>query len=297
MVINFWNTGSKKQNDDFFRFPPLVQKNPRDFFDKHIAQVTPEKRAFERAVLAETIYGGRPDEGAMTIVQRVPLVELAMKPAGQTKTAFDASYLRKQLKSARDPIIVDRITEWLDDDADEAAWKVFCETLRLPRQDGSPGPRVLRVNVTVGSVDEYAEMSKDQTGAYKKGKKEHKGQLVYWDEAGVLRIRPVFAHGSPLKERREVEALGGKAKFYGFFRAGCTVTLEREVEVEKYSVIVRNEAKQSRRIKPAQPLPIGTYLLGTISAKNHDVVLELANGTRIASPLRNLIEAGMKRTS
>ena len=296
MVINFWNTGAKKQDAHFFRFPETMQKNARGFFQKHIEQVTPEKRAFEKAVLAETIYGGRNDRGATIIVQRVPLVELAMKQVGQNKKAFDAAYLRKQLKSVREPVIVERIVDWLDDDRDEASWKEFCKTLRLPCRDGSPGPRVFRVNVTVGSADEYAEMSKDQTGAYRKGKKEHKGQLIYWNETGVLCIRPVFAHGSPLKERREIEALGGKAKFCEFFRAGCTVALEKEVAVEKYSLITKNEAKQSRRIKPTQPLPAGSYLLGTIAAKNHDVVLELANGTRIASPLRNLIEAGMKRS-
>ncbi len=299
MVINFWNTGSKKQNDEFFRFPPAVHANPRGYFEKYIERVTPEKRAFEKAVLAETIYGGRVEKGETVIVQRVPLLSLGMKSVGVNKTAFDAGYLRKKLKSLREsqraPLIEQRILDWLDDDRDETAWRDFCDTIRLPQRDGSPGPRVIRVIVYKGVAEGFLDMSKDQTGAYREGKREHKGQLVYWDEAGALRIRPIFAHGSPSKEREEIEALGGKAKFYEFFQAGCTVKTERELIAEKYSVITWNEAKQPRRVRPTEPLPAGTYLLGTIAAKNQDVALELANGTRIASPLRHLIEAGMKR--
>ncbi len=299
MVINFWNTGAKKQDAHFFRFPDTMQKNPRGFFGKHIEQVTPEKRAFEKAVLAETIYGGRTENGATKIVQRVSLFALGMKSVGQNKTAFDVGFLRKQLKSLRESqpsaLIEQQILDWLDDDRDEAAWRDFCDTIRLPQRDGSNGPRVKRVTVDVGVADEYAEMSKDQTGAYRKRKKEHKGQLIYFDETGALRIAPVYVHSSPLVERRKIEALGGKAKFWEFFRAGCTVALERELPTGKHSLIVVDERKQSRRVAPILPLPAGSYILGKISTNNHDVVLELANGTRVASPLRNLVEVGMKR--
>jgi CRISPR-associated endonuclease Csn1 len=301
MVINFWNTGTKKQDAHYFRFPEALQKNPCGIFEKHIAQVTPENEAFEKAILAETIYGGRTEDGKTTIVQRIPLLDLGMESVGQNKTAFSARFLRKKLKKLRESqsnaVIEQQILDWLDDDRDEAEWRMFCENLRLPRRDGSPGPRVKRVTVKVGNADEYAEISKDQTGAYRKGKEEHKGQLIYWDDSGQLQIRPVYAHGSPAAERRKIEALGGKAKFYGFFRAGCTVQLEREVPSDKYSLITRNEAKQLRRLKPTEPLAAGAHLLGTISAKNHDVVLERANGTRVASPLKNLIDAGMTRST
>ncbi len=293
MVISFipgWTRDAAKEH--FFRFPQGVQ---RDTFARHIAEVMPRNLCLEKPVLAETIYGARGDAARLVIVQRARVASLAYKPINPSKSVYDLAYAKKQFKGIRDEHIRGLLEKFLEGEPSERDWQDFCATIRLSRRDGSLGPRVIRVMIYKGVTEGFLDMSKDQTGAYRKGKQEHKGQLIYWDEAGVLCVRPIFAHGSPSKEREEIKALGGKAKFYEFFRAGCTVKIERELAAEKYSLITLNESGQRRRVRPGDPLPAGPYLLGTISAKSKDVVLELANGTRIASPLRHLVESGIRQ--
>ena len=305
MVINFlpqWTRHADKEH--FFRFPEKIHKNAQAFFRDEIDQVTPEKKAFEKPVLEEKFYGLRsssakaPTKASPTVVRRLEKIEDLPYKTENMKRIYDSTFstARKRIANIRDLTLQQMFSVYFDEHhPTESNWRDRCtEGFFQVRKDGTKGARIRRLLLDRGTPDEYLDMSKDGTGGLRRGEP-HKGQLIYWDGAGALQILPVFAHGSPLAEREKIEALGGKAKFYEFFRAGCTVTLDREVPAEKYSRIIKNEAKQSRRIKPTQPLPSGSYLLGTISAKNHDVVLELANGTRIASPLRNLVEAGMKR--
>lgn len=296
MVISFipgWARNERKEH--FFRFPEPIHKNAKGFFEQEINQVMPRAIAFGRATLAETIYGARPTKSGSVIVQRVPLRELAMKPIAPGKTKFDVDYLRKQIKAVRDANIVAALTHFADDNPDLAAWESFCDDFRLRRKDGQPGPRVLRVNVKVGEPDEFKEMSKDGTGAWRKGLGSHKGQIIYWDQNGELSVRPVFAHGSVASEQSFVERLGGKAKFYGFFQSDCAVRTAKEIPAEKYKLVIRNEAKQKRRIPAEKALPPCELTLRTIVTKSLDTELTTANNTRIAAKLDTWVEAGLTR--
>jgi CRISPR-associated endonuclease Csn1 len=296
MVINFlpqWTRHAQKEH--FFRFPESVQKNPRGFFEKHIAGVMPHNIAYEKATLAETNFGDRKDNDQTVIVLRVPLLSLAYNVKNQKKV-FDIDYLRKQIKDVREPIIADALGGFIADGHDtEEAWQSFCDTLRLPKRDGTPGPRVLRVNVYIGEPTEYCELSKDGTGTWRKGLGSHKGQIIYWDENGTLSVRPVFAHGSVAKERRAVEELGGKAKFYGFFQSDCAVRTTKEIPADKYKLVVKNEAKQKRRIVAEQPLSPCELTLRTIVTNNFIAELSLANNTRVVAALDVWVEAGLER--
>lgn len=296
MVINFlpqWTRHAQKEH--FFRFPESIQKNSRGFFEKHIADVMPHNIAYEKATLAETNFGDRRDEDQTVIVLRVPLLSLAYNVKNQKKV-FDIDYLRKQIKDVRDTIIADALGGFLADGHDtEEAWQSFCDTLRLPKRDGTPGPRVLRINVYVGESTEYCELSKDGTGTWRKGLGSHKGQIIFWDENGSLSVRPVFAHGSVTKERRVVEELGGKAKFFGFFQSDCAVRTMKEIPSEKYKLVVKNEAKQKRRTPAQKPLPPCELTLRTIITKDFIAELTLANNARVVAALDVWVEAGLER--
>ena len=291
MVINFWNTGAKKQDAHFFRFPEALQKNPRGFFEKHIAEVMARTLAYEKAPLAETIYGGRAEKDETVIVLRSPLVELAMKPTAPGKSVFDPGYLAKQIKAVRDPRIAKALRRFIEEGhEEEAAWRAWCAEFRLPRRDGSPGPRVVKVNMTVGAPDEYREMSKDQTGAFRKGKKGHKGQIVFIEttktKKGVakefIQVRPVYAFESRATvERRLREEFGGAIRIYGFFQSGCLIAIEREAAHEK------------------KPLPPGKYWLNTILTDSKCMKLTTQDGRTFPDiprySLANLIAAGLRR--
>lgn len=292
MVINFlpqWARHAQKEH--FFRFPDPIQKNAKAFFEQQVREVMPRNIAFEKVSLAETIYGSRGAGDAATIVQRVPMVELAMKSVGPNKKAFDAAYLLKQLKSVREPLVVERISEWLEDSKTESDWKDFCDNMRLPRRDGSPGPRVIRVNVSVGSPSEYAEMSKDQSGAYRKGKKGHRGQVVYklktvtrrGDPLESTEVRPVYVHES----YAEVEAKlrnehGDNILLYGFFQSGCHIVT----------------AKATSHVR--LPLAPGVYLLNTIRSDGNVQITTREGKTYPDVPfysLKNLVAAGLCRSN
>lgn len=291
MVINFlpqWTRDARKQH--FFRFPEAIQANPRAFFQSQIDEVTPCNIAFEKPSLADTIYGSRRDPKGMAIVQRVPLFALGMKSAGPSKVAFDAKYLAEQAKTVRDPKIVAELHRYLAaGDPSESTWRNFCDTLHITRKDGSKGPRVLKVNVNAGSPEEYLDMSKDQTGAYRKGKKGHRGQIVYLlrkkDKKGIEKetaaVRPVYAFQSRHQAEKALRAEFGEAiTILGFFQSGCLVSVDSDVAHDKLK------------------LPAGVYVLNTIILPG---TVKLTNQQGKTYPdipkysLSKLIAAGLKR--
>jgi CRISPR-associated endonuclease Csn1 len=294
MVISFLpNWARNSRFTGFFKFPDGVN---RELFGKEISEVIPQNVCFEKPMLAETIYGARIDHGKKVIVQRTKLVSLAMKPTAPGKSVFDAKYAVKQAQSVRDRVIQGRLLEFLTTKPDESAWQKFCDGFYLTCKDGSGGARVEFVTVNVGEPAEYKDLSKDGTGAWRKGLGSHKGQIIYWNEDGVLSVRPVFAHGSIRHERLAVEKLGGKSKFYGFFQSDCPVRTTKEITPEKYKLVIKNEAKQKRRIPADKPLPPCEMSLRTIITKDLIAELALANNTRVVAPLDVWIEAGLTKS-
>ena len=297
MVINFIPQWARDENKEhFFRFPEPVHRNAKAFFQEQIDQVFARNVAFRKPRLAESIYGAR-DEGTV-IVHREPVFELAYNTEKQ-KPVFDLEYLRDKIKKVRgscsnespESTIAGLLERFLNEGHDdEAAWRDFCANLHLPQRDGGRGPRVMKVTVKAGDPPEYVELSKDQTGAYRKGKKDHRGQIVYLlrtaKKKGVVKetieVRPVYVFES----RRVVEAKlkeehGEAITIYGFFQSGCLIAVEREVAHEK------------------KPLPAGTYLLNTIIADGKQVKLTNQQGQCYPDipkySLTKLIAAGLRR--
>ena len=157
MVINFWNTGSKKQNEDFFRFPPAIQANAREFFDRRLATVTPRRIVRERTAMEETFYGKRELFGQEFMVKRRPLFDLATKEEkGKAKIKP-----RKDIKTQKivDGAIRRVVEEFLEtqDELTLEAWTAFCAQARR----GASGPRIVQVLMTEtepDAVDEYGAL-------------------------------------------------------------------------------------------------------------------------------------------
>ena len=138
-------------------------------------------------------------------------------------------------------------------------------------------------------------MSKDGTGAWRKGLGSHQGQIIFWNEKGVLSVRPVFAHGSVARERKAIEALGGQARFHGFFQSDCAVQTTKEIPAESYSLVIKNEAKQKRRVPAEKPLPPCRLTLRNIITKDRIGEMTLANNTRVVAKLDVWMNAGLVR--
>lgn len=288
MVISFipnWARNAKVTG--FFRFPDEVH---RELFAKEIAEVIPQNVCFEKPTLAETIYGARNDYGKRVIVQRAELVSLAMKPTSPGKTTFDLKYAGSQAKSVRDAVIQQGLLNFIATNPDETAWRQFCANFHIKRKDGTAGPRVESVTVTVGEPTEYKDMSKDGTGAYRKALKGHKGQIVYalttTNKKGVaketIEVRPVYAFESFAKVRAALlDEFGAALQVKGIFQSGCLIQTGKET------------------FHATKPLPPGKYLLNTIRTGSKDAKLTTMDGrTHPDIPrysVANLLAAGMKR--
>lgn len=272
MVISFiptWARDLKKTG--FFKFPDGVT---RELFEREVKDVIPQNICFEKPSLAETIYGGRSDGNRTTIVQRVELASIAHKPIAPGKTKFDLGYARKQTGAIRDRSIQRRVSEFLESEPSERAWTDFCQSFRQMRKDGSLASSVRFVRMNVGTADEYKDLSKDGTGAYRKALKGHKGQLVYTEGPGKPRVCPVYAFDSIDSVRRK---LTESACILGFFQSGCLVKITESVAHSK------------------TPLKPGRYLLNTIRSDGFVVVTDSAGKVSQPIGLAKLIAAGLKR--
>jgi CRISPR-associated endonuclease Csn1 len=274
MVISFipsWVRDAMKEK--FFRFPEPIHKNAKGFFEREIQSVIPQFFCYEKSALAETIYG-REKGGMRLITQRVELKSLALKPISPAKVKFDLDYALKQSQSIRDKHIKQLLRKFLESNPDEARWNEFCANLHLTQKSGSTGSKVIYVRMNVGKADEYADLSKDHTGAWRKAKQGHKGQIVYIDADGKPKIRPVYAFESQYIVGKEITEKGGKV--YGFFRSGCLVRIDKPIAHD------------------TTPLEPGVYRLNTIETVGRAKVTSASGQKSLPIAIGKFIEANLK---
>jgi CRISPR-associated endonuclease Csn1 len=274
MVISFipsWVRDAMKER--FFRFPEAIHQNAKGFFEKEIGSVIPQFLCFEKSTLAETIYG-REKGGTHLITQRVELKSLALKPISPAKVKFDLDYALKQSQSIRDEKIKRLLQEFLGTKPDEAQWNEFCANLHLLQKNGNAGSKVVHVKMNVGKADEFADLSKDHSGAWRKAKQGHKGQIIYIDNAGKPKIRPVYVFESQYKVSKEIAEKGGKV--YGFFQSGCLVQIDKPIAHD------------------TTPLIPGVYRLNTIETVGRAKVTNSKGEKSLPIAIGKFIEANLK---
>lgn len=288
MVLAFipsWARNESKQK--WFRFPEGVTRE--NTFKHWLSKTLPRNECLEKPKLAETIYGTRRNGLEPVVVQRTELVKLAYKQINPSKTVYDLKYAKEQFKSVRDPVIKRLLLEWCEQGESEEAWKKFVGGFRVPMKNGTPGPLVRRVLTNVGARDEYVDMSKDGSGAWRKAKKSHRGQVVYLlrtqTKTGkineTVKVCPVYVFKSAEQTMAELlHEYGEDVKVYGFFQSGCMITVDVDVPHDKL------------------PLPAGIYLLNTIKTKGEVKVTRQDGKTYPDIPqyrLSAMVKSGMKR--
>ena len=288
MVLAFipgWARDTRKEK--WFQFPhEVTRENP---FRLWLNKTLPRFEYLEKPKMAETIYGARREGVEHVIVQRVELAKLAHKPVSPAKSLYDLKYAREQFKAIRDPQIKRLLLEWCDRGEPEDGWRIFSSQFRALRKDGRPGPLVRKVSVRVGSKDEYSDLSKDGTGAWRKAKKAHRGQIVYrlrtTSKAGKVKesvvVCPVYIFESPSQVSARLEKEhGGAMTPCGYFQSGCMIEIDGEVHHDK------------------APLPAGQYLLNTIRTGG-DVKLTRQDGKTYPEiprySIAALLKSGMRR--
>jgi CRISPR-associated endonuclease Csn1 len=295
MVLNFipqWARDPSKE--DFLKFPAALGKDPRKVFAAVLDATAPVRVAMEKPALAETIYGARKQGPQGLSVKRHELFALGMKQTAPGKVSFDLPQLRKQLIAIRDAAIRELVHAEAKKNLTEEKWRKFCDTFRLPGAGSKPGSRVRKVNMTEGTLEEYADLSKDGTGAYRKAIKGHKGQVLYCSKDGErFGVEPIYAHASVIKTVEAIKSTPG-IKVLAVVQTGCLVSLKEEVSKHDHKAIVVVDKKQ-QRIAPKRSLEAGTYIWCTIQTASGQAVLAGRDGSRYAVHLRTLAAAGMER--
>ncbi len=295
MVINFipqWARDEAKEH--FFKFPKALGNNPRDIFAHVLDRVAPQQVAFEKAILADGIFGARNRGPERVAVKRSPLLELGYSGQNQ-KRRFDAKYLCKQVQSIRDRIIRELVEAKVSPQITESDWKNFCASFRLPRRNGSQGPRVIRVNMNIGSLEHFADLSKDGSGSFRQGKKRHKGQLICRDLSNnSFEVIPIYAHASVQLERTKMKKRAA-IELLAFVQSGCRIEIHAAIAATDYKVIVICSDKKEKRVPATQPLAPDIYIWRTIDSQTQSVEIESRNGQRLALPLRCLAHADFTR--
>jgi CRISPR-associated endonuclease Csn1 len=294
MVINFvpqWARNEAKES--FFKFPKALGTDPRKAIEAVIDRVAPRQVAFEKPALADTIFGARKQGPERVIVKRSALRDLAYKGENQ-KITFNYSYLRKQLQTIRSKEIKSLLTEKTAGPITEEEWNGLCGQVRLPRRDGKPGPRIIKVSVRVGDADEYADLSKDRTGAYRRGKDGHKGQILFRDGGGRYGVAPIYAHASESAMRQQLRA-DSSVEVIAAVRSGCIVQTLGKVPQANYRKLAPDPNGKPRRTTPDGDLQPDTFTWRTIKTDSKTVFLENRAGQKFIMSLKALAEAGFTR--
>jgi len=193
------------------------------------------------------------------------------------KEVFDLKTAVSRIKAVRDEEIRRRLAEFVATEPSELAWRTFCETFTQRRKNGAIGSLIKTVTVNVGEAKEYIDMSKDGSGAWRKAKKSHKGQLVYLDEKGKARVRPIYVFESTHAVMDEIQTQGYAITVIGFFQSGCTVDLSAPA------------------VHTTNTLPPGRYILNTIKADGRATLTSSASTIFINIPMLKLLAAGFRR--
>jgi len=286
MVMTFIpNWARDPHKEGFFRFPAAFRdanghedyQQIQSLFARQLEKIVPRHLAYEPCALADTIYGRRLDKGEPVIVQRAPVRDLAYKQE-QQRPVFNLTYAKDQIAHVRDPRLRRVLEAFVATGPDQAAWDNFCQSLAAGTCPELPGRKVLKVTLNRDEEpEEFKDLSKDGCGAFRTRKGEHRGQFVYLDARGRVRVRPVRPFESLVAVKAEVERLAAGGRVVGFFQSMCLVELDQPVTHGNFVL---------------QP---GTYRLNTIKKDGRAQVTRPSGEESPQINLAKLLAAGFRR--
>lgn len=215
----------------------------------------------------ETIYGYRKIGGKDCITGRVALSDIEQK--------------EKKIRTIVDEVIKNDLLNKLEYKMPTEEWKSMLSNYKHPTKKTS----VKKVMVIVSEGDaqndingrkrigEYVDFGTKGTKNQFKHSKGHKGQILYYDKKGNIKVMPVYANKKTSDVREELQNMGCKLYNKGeMFYSGCLVNIP-------------NDFKAGVNTYPA-----GVYKLRTIIYKG-DVKIENNVGIEILTSAKNLVMA------
>lgn len=259
----------------YFGLPP--GKNWKEEFRYYLEGLYPQVLISARPELEQSFYGERTmGKGKVSAAtKRYVLREIAYSGINPK---FSSTTLSKQARRIYDKRIQACVSAFADQNPTATDWLAFCE--HLAKEGLKPGgPRITHVRSIVSDeLTEYADFSKDGTGAWRKGDK-NQGWFVCEKKGkdSKYAIEPVYVHQSKNRLEQCILKDGKYSRVVGFFIRDEVVTLDREITGIK------------------DPLPAGSFIIRGMRLDGQ-VYLATNQGYEYnPTSITNLMSAGFKK--
>ena len=259
----------------FFGLPP--GKNWKEEFRHYLEELYPEVLISARPELEQSFYGARRVGLQSVATKRYVLREIAYSGINPK---FSESTLSKRANNILDPHVRAVVVAKAAEKPNEKGWLAYCE--RLSKEGIKPdGPPVVKVRCIVSEqLTEYADFSKDGTGAWRRGDK-NRGWFVCAKKGkeGEYAIEPVYVHQSKTVLEEQLLKEGKYQFITGFFIRDEVVSLTEAVTGIK------------------DPLPEGSFVVRSMRADGY-VALSVNSG-HVFSPVHidTLMEKGLTKVN
>lgn len=245
--------------------------NVKKIIDEIIPYPYANKKQFKGNIIPnETIYGKRIIGEKAYITNRVLLEEIKRD--------------RKKIKNIIDEIIKNDLLEKADK-LNDKEWIEFLKNYTHPKKQ----TKVKKVLVIVSEgilekdsngrerIGEFVDFGTKGTRGQFKCSKGHKGQILYFNEKGNIKVMPVFSNIKLQDIKDKLSKMNCKLYKSGMmFYSGCLINIP-------------SDFKAGSNI-----FPKGIYKLRTIKSKG-DVKLENSSGTEINTNANNLVAADFSK--
>ena len=251
-------------------FNPEVVKN---VIDRIIPYPYANKKALKSNTRPlETIYGKRMVNGKACITNRISLESLEPK--------------EKKVRNIVDEVIKTDLLNKLEQKPSQEDWYNYLKDYIHPKKK----TKVKKVMIVVSEgtleqdsngrdrIGEYCDYGTKGTKGQFKCSKGHKGQILYYNEKGAVKVMPVYSNKKTQEVRDKLVEMGCKLYAGGqMFYSGCLVNIP-------------NDFKAGAVTHPA-----GVYKLRTIISSSGQTKLENNNGEEIVSSVKNLTDVNFKK--
>lgn len=218
----------------------------------------------------ETIYGLRQIAGKNYITNRVDITSIEQKD--------------KKIKNIIDETIKNDLLSKLEEKMSANEWKTMLENYVHPKKKTRVKKVMLIVSEgklekdsngreRIGEFVDFANYKKGHTRHQFKHSKGHKGQILYYNEKGSVKVMPVYSNKKTQEVKDKLEQMGCKLYNRGeMYYSGCLINVPNEFFAGKVTC------------------PAGIYKVRTIKS-NGVVLLESNNGKEIPTNATNLSNA------
>ena len=210
------------------------------------------KKPLKSAVLPlETVYGKRPkrlyngnNEAILTI--RKSLVDDLIPTKKQDKYKTQDEFIKKfkdRIEKIIDVVIKEDLLILIEEnkDCDEKEWKSILSNYVHPKKKTLV--KKVRVEETSGEIEfdnngrerigEYIDFGTKGVKGQFKHSKQHKGQILYFDTKGTIRVKPIYANRKTQDVKNELINMGCKLYRGGeIFRSGILVHFDKDFSVK-----------------------------------------------------------------